>query len=156
MNYRAYIGEKVIRYDGEKGIIKDVDRFGFIKIEYENDIFAGSYMYDPFLNEDVRFENEEIQKEIDDKLAEINNKNLELINSSLAAKKEDENFYITMDNEDGSRETIYSLKCDLDSAHRVFSYAVKEQQKVYRRLNTKWRVVRLFDSKTNKQIAQES
>ena len=66
-------------------------------------------------------------------------------------------YYITLDNEDGTKEIVYKLKCPHQEAMRVFLHVILTQQKEYRKPenNSKWRVVRLFDS-NDIQIAQES
>ena len=66
-------------------------------------------------------------------------------------------YYITLDNEDGTKEIVHKLKCPQQEAIRVFLHVILEQQKEYRKPenNTKWRVVRIFDS-NDIQIAQES
>ena len=156
MDYKKVIGKKVIRYDGVFGVIKEVDNCGNVHIKFEGDWFSGGYLYDPFMNEDVKFVDAELQKEIDVKLNEIQNNNLELLNKSLAKDKKSEKFYITKDNEDGSYDIVYSLDCDVNSAYIIFGFVVHEQQKEYRRLKNKWRRIRMYDSLTNEIIAQES
>ena len=156
MDYKSTIGEKVVSYDGVSGKITEVDKSGYVHIKFEGDSFAGGYMYDPFLNEDVKFEKQELQALIDAKLLEINQQCINLVNASIAANKSEETYYITKDNEDGTAELVYSLKCDKQSAYRIFDHVVREQQKEYRRLHNKWRRIKMFDSKTGEQIAQES
>lgn len=81
-----------------------------------------------------------------------------IIKDSLAAKQRDETFYITKDNNDGTKEIVYKLKCDIEQALNIFSLVIREQQKEYRNSNftIKWRIIRMFDSKTDEQICQES
>ena len=69
-----------------------------------------------------------------------------------------ETFRITKDNEDGSTEVVCRLKCSKEDAYSVFTLIIKDQQKEYRKAGgrIKWRVIRLFDSENNQQIAQES
>ena len=81
-----------------------------------------------------------------------------IMQNSIATKKSEETFYITKDNQDGSREVVYRLKCDQEQAYMIFGFVIREQQKEYRDSNftIKWRVIRMFDSKTQEQICQES
>ena len=79
------------------------------------------------------------------------------INQLTAKTKKQMTYYITLDNEDGTKEIVYKLKCPQQEAMRVFLHVIITQQKEYRKPenNSKWRVVRLFDS-NDIQIAQES
>ena len=81
-----------------------------------------------------------------------------IIKDSLAVKQGEETFYITKDNKDGTKEIVYKLKCDIEQAFNVFSFVIREQQKDYRDSNftIKWRIIRMFDSKTEEQNCQES
>lgn len=81
-----------------------------------------------------------------------------IIQNSIATKRSEETFYITKDNQDGSREVVYRLKCDQEQAYVIFSFVIREQQKEYRDSNftIQWRVIRMFNSKTGVQICQES
>ena len=82
----------------------------------------------------------------------------DLMKNSLASKKSEETFYITKDNPDGTKELVYRLKCDQEQAYTIFCFVIREQQKEYKDSNftIKWRVIRMFDSKTGVQICQES
>ena len=82
---------------------------------------------------------------------------LEQINKLIVKEKEQASYYITLDNEDKTKEVVFYLDCTLEDAREVFRYVIKEQQKVYRKSNykIKWRVVRLFNS-NNELLAQES
>ena len=82
----------------------------------------------------------------------------DIIQNSISTKKSEETFYITKDNQDGSREVVYRLKCDQEQAYTIFGFVIREQQKEYRDSNftIKWCVIRMFDSKTDVQICQES
>ena len=158
MDYKSMVGQKVVRCDNVKGVIKEVDKEGAIHIKFEGDAFSGGYLFDPFLAEQVRFLDETLQKEIDEQIAEIDAKQLDIINKCKANNKEEETYYITKQNTDGINEVVISLKCSYDEALKAFSYVIKEQQREMRknRNNFKWRVVRLFESKTDKQLRQES
>ena len=81
-----------------------------------------------------------------------------IIQNSIATKRSDETFYITKDNLDGSREVVCRLKCDQEQAHVIFNFIIREQQKEYRDSNftIKWRVIRMFDEKTQEQICWEA
>ncbi len=85
---------------------------------------------------------------------EVNN----LIKNSITSKKSEETFYITKDNPDGTKELIYKLKCEKEQAYTIFEFVIREQQKEYRDSNfsIKWRVIRMFDSRTGEQLCQES
>ena len=78
--------------------------------------------------------------------------------SHITHNKKDETFYITKDNEDGTREVVYRLKCTQEQAYTVFDYVIRAQQKERRLSNfsIRWRVIRLFDSLTDVQLCQES
>ena len=155
MDYKNVIGESITRYDGVHGVITKIEN-GAIFLQYDDDLFSGGYLFDPFLREDAFFDNEELQKEIDDEINLIKQTELELIKKSIAKSIEDEKYYITQTNDDGSITKIYSLDCNKESAYRVFSHAIHEQQREYRLLNNKWKVLRMFETQTGKMIAQES
>ena len=98
--------------------------------------------------------NLELSNEID----QIYVDQLNIVNASIASRKREEAYYITKDRPDGSKEKIYGLKCDQEQAFVVFGFVVREQQKEYRAsgCTIPWRIVRLYNSKTGKQICQES
>lgn len=50
------------------------------------------------------------------------------------------------------------MKCDQEQAHVIFNFIIREQQKEYRDSNftIKWRVIRMFDEKTQEQICWEA
>lgn len=81
-----------------------------------------------------------------------------LIKNSITDKKAEETFYITKDNPDGTKEIIYKLKCEKEQAFTIFNFVVREQKKEYTNSNgsIKWRVVRMFDSRADEQVCQES
>lgn len=66
-------------------------------------------------------------------------------------------FYITKDNNDGTKEVVKEINCNKEEAYEMFQQIVDEQCYEYHTAKTlaRWRVIRLFDSKDN-QIAQES
>jgi len=156
MDYSIAVGEKVVRYDGTEGVITGIDRFGYVQIKYNGSHFQGSYMYDPFINGDVKFINATLQAEVDSILSKIEADNRTLVEQTLATSENCEKYFITKDNEDGTSEVVYRLDCSAEDAHRVFYIVVYDQQKEYRRLHNKWRKVKLFDSLTKEQLAQES
>lgn len=82
---------------------------------------------------------------------------LEEISKLIVKEKGQASYYITLDNQDKTKEIVFYLNCSLEDAREVFRYVIKEQQKEYRNSNykIKWRVVRLFNS-NNEQLAQES
>ena len=83
---------------------------------------------------------------------------IETINKLKAKNKEEEKFYITKENEFGLDEIILSLNCGFDDAEKVFLYTIKEQVKEKNNYGEgyKWKVLRLFESKTDKMLRQES
>jgi hypothetical protein len=155
---KSLIGEKVINLSNNEGIITNVDKNGNITIKFQGDYKDGTFLFDPFLSGHVRFVNAKNQDIIDSEIEKIRAEKLYIVKSSIASIKNEETYYITKDNVDGTKEVVYSLKCDLEQACIVFGFVVQEQQKEYRSSNfkTPWRVVRLFESKSNKQIRQES
>ena len=158
MDYKLTVGEDVLRYDGEKGKVTEVDEQGCVHIRYEGDYFAAGYLYDPFINGDAKFVKTELQAQIDVAISNIENSLIALRDNNIAASEAEETFYVTKANEDGSREVICRLKCDIDIARRIFVFFVKEQQKEYRGAHgaIKWHQLRLYDSATGKIMAQES
>ena len=81
---------------------------------------------------------------------------LEVSNLKVNSKKR-ASYYITLDNDNGTREIVCYLKCTQEEAHKAFNYVIDEQQKACRNSgNTvRWRRIRLFDSH-DIQIDQES
>ena len=158
MNYRNAVGETVVRYDGVKGIITQVDEGNVVHIQFDGERFAGGYLYDPFINEDVRFVNTEWQNPIDEIINELHEKALKTMKKYMVDSSKEETFRITKDNEDGSKEVVCRLRCTEEDAYRIFALFIKDQQKEYRKADgrIRWRVIRLFDSVNNQQIAQES
>lgn len=154
----SIVGERVINSSGKEGKIVSVSRDGAVKVKFDGDVFGGEYMFDPFVSGHIKFANPELQKPIDDEIAKEYQEMLDVVNASIATKKDKQTFYITKDKEDGTKEVIYRLKCGIEQAYTVFGFVVYEQQKEYRASNfaIKWRVVRMFDSKTDEQVCQES
>ena len=66
-------------------------------------------------------------------------------------------YYITKDNDNGSRDTIAVIDGSIEDARKAFSEAIQEQIKEYRVTKTidHWHVLKLFDENNN-QRAQES
>lgn len=66
-------------------------------------------------------------------------------------------YYITKDNNDGTREIVAKFIATEQEAWKRFDDVIKVQLNEYRVLKTlpRWRIIRLFDC-NNKQIAQES
>ena len=154
----SIVGEKVINAASKDGTIVSVSRDGAVKVKFVGDVFDGEFMFDPFLSAHIKFANQELQKPIADEIAKEYQQTLDIVNASIAKKKDKQTFYITKDNDDGTKEIIYRLKCDKDQAYTVFCFVVSEQQKEYRAsgFTIKWRVVRMFDFETDEQICQES
>ena len=154
----SIVGEKVINASGKEGKIVSVSKDGTFKVKFDGDVFGGEYMFDPFISGHIKFINAELQKPIDDEIAKEYQKILDIVKASTTTKKDEQTYYITKDKEDGSKEVIYRLKCDIEQAYTVFGFVVSEQQKAYRSSNfkIKWRVVRMFDATTDAQICQES
>ena len=80
MDYSSAVGQDVISYAGKKGVLSGVDSSGNVTLEFEDGIGSGGYLYDPFLNEDVRFVNPDWQRKVDDLLERIHGQIIELIN----------------------------------------------------------------------------
>ena len=80
------------------------------------------------------------------------------LNKLIAKTKRGEKYRITKDNEDGSMEVVYRINGTYKEAIEVFNVVVKEQATIYHESpqGTKWRVIRLFDSKTDEEIMKES
>ena len=159
MDYKQMIGQEVIGFGNIRGKIKSVDKQGGIQIKYENSFLPGTYLFDPFLSEYVRFVDENLQKEIDEKIKERDKKQIEIMNKSIAKGKAEETYYITKEDYDGEHKVVLSLKCDLIDAKIVFVYLIKLQQREMReksKLGFRWQQLRLYESKTDKKIAQES
>ncbi len=154
----SIVGEKVIDESGREGTIINVGKDGAIKVRFTGDEFCGEYRFDPFLSEHIKFVNSELQKPIDDEIAKERQKTVDIVNASIAKKRDKQTFHITKDNDDGTKEVVYRLKCDRNQAYTIFCFAITEQQKEYRAsgFTIKWRVIRLFDSQTGEQIHQES
>ena len=157
MDYSTAVGQEVLYRDERKGTITKVDDSGYVTIKMEDGGFGdGGYLYDPFINEDFRFVDPAWQSKIEEKLGEIRQYAEELIGKNLVKEDEEANFYITKDKEDGAKETVLRLKGTPQEAQYLFGHVIREQAKVFRQGKIKWRVVRLFDAKTGKQLAQES
>ena len=62
MDYKSAIGEEVINQAGKTGFITEVDENGFIHISYEGEPREGIYMFDPFIDGNVKFIKAELQK----------------------------------------------------------------------------------------------
>ena len=69
-----------------------------------------------------------------------------------------ETYFVTKRNEEGEDVKIYSLSYDEEGAFKVFDRAIKEQVKERDLLGEKfhWKVLKLFESESGRQIAQES
>lgn len=154
----SIVGEPIITPSGKEGTVISASKDGAIKVMFTGDCFDGEYMFDPFLSGHIKFVNSELQKPIDDEIEKTRQEQIATANACIAQEGDVETFYITEDNDDGTKETIYKLKCDKSQAYDVFSFVVTEQQKEYRasEFAVNWRVVRMFDSQTDEQICQES
>ena len=158
MKYDASIvGEEVLSGE-KKGKVTKAGKDGVISIKFAGERQERGYLFDPFVGGFVKFVNPELQKAVDEEIEGIRQEQLKTLNACLAKKGEKEDFYVTKDNPDGSKEVIYRIKGEREQAFVVFSFVVQEQVKEYRKpTNTKkWRIVRLFDAKTGEQLAQES
>ena len=158
MDYKTKIGQKIIRYDGVFGVLTEVNEHGFIKAKFEDDLFDGYFMFDPFLDGQFKFADPSLQKEIDDEIAKMRREEEQLIQSALATSPEEEKYYVTLKNEDGTLEKVLSLDCKKEEARVAFGYIVQKQTVEYRKpgANIKWRQVVLWDAKTGQIIAKES
>lgn len=159
MKYDANIvGEVVITPSGKEGTIIGVSKDGAVKVRFKGDSFGGEYMFDPFLSGHLKFVNVALQAPIDVEIEKLYQDQIARVKTCIAKRGEKTTFYITKDNADGSKETVYKLNCDKNQAYDVFGFVVMEQQKEYRAsgFSIKWRVVRMFDCKTGEQVCQES
>ena len=158
MKYDAgLVGERVVDVSNREGVItKVID--GNVTIKFDGEKNEGTFLFDPFIVGDVKFMNDKLQKVINDEIDRIYADQLSVVNSSIASCKSEETYYITKDRPDGRKEMVYRLKCDQEQAFVVFDFVVREQQKGYRAsgYTIPWRVVRVYDAKTDKQICQES
>ena len=75
----------------------------------------------------------------------------------IVKSREEMTYYITMDNDDRTKDTLYRLKCTEQEARKIFLFAIRKQAKERRNTEPmpKWRILRLFDA-NDKQLAQES
>lgn len=157
MDYKSAVGEKVTNRAGKTGTITKVDESGFIHIRYEGEFLEGGYMFDPFINGEVKFIKEELQKEIDDKINHINDDLIKLRKDSVTTSEKNEKFYITRKNFKNEDEVVCRLKCNEEDAYKVFSLFIIEEKAEFEKNNRKrWRQLKMFDSKSGLQIAQES
>ena len=158
MDYRAQIGQKILSSDGAVGVLSDVNEQGYIKADFEDNLYEGYFMFDPFLEGRFQFLDPLLQREIDDQIAAIRHKQEELIQSIKAISPDQETYYVTLENGDGMLEKVLSLNCNKEQAFEAFRYVVDCQAIEYRKpgVNIKWRQVRLWDVKTGRHIAQES
>lgn len=154
----SIVGEAVITPSGKDGTIISVSKDGAVKVRFKEDAFGGEYMFDPFLSGHIKFVNVALQAPIDAEIERLYQEQMARVKTYIAKSGEKATFYITKDKADGTKETVCKLKCDKNQAYDVFGFVVMEQQKEYRAsgFSIKWRVVRMFDCKTNEQICQES
>lgn len=157
MDYKNCIGEKVVSSLNNKGVITKVDESAFIHIKFENNPIDCTFMFNPFINGQVRFIKKELQDEIDKEIEHIEKTYSELVNKCETKEKSKAEFYITMDRENKDPELVIFLDCSLDDAYKCFDYVVQKQKREYKKSNShlKWRVVKMFD-KSDSIIAQES
>ena len=89
---------------------------------------------------------------------EVTNEAKSKLDGILAKPFNDETYYITLKNEDGSMEKVLSLSCSEEEARKAFYVIIEEQARAYRRpgANIKWRQIRLFNTKTGEMLCQES
>lgn len=157
MDYKLTIGEKVINRAGQIGIITKVDENGFIHIRYEGELFEGGYMFDPFINGEIKFIKDVLQKEIDEKIKHINDDLIKLRKDSVTTSAKNERYYITRKNPKNEDEIVCRLKCNNEEAYKIFSLFVIEEKEEFEKNGRKhWRQLKMFDSKSGMQIAQES
>lgn len=159
MNYKSAVGQKIIRReDGVAGIIEKIDEKGIIFIRYEGNDFAGGYMFDPFIEGRVYFADPEFQKPIDEELAKIQREQDEMMAKIQTKDASEENYYITKANENDEDEKVFSLCCTEEEAYAAFYYACHEQKKEMWASGKgfRWLTLKLFETKTGNQLAQES
>ena len=157
MDYKSTIGEEVINQAGKTGFITEVDENGFIHISYEGEGREGIYMFDPFINGKVKFIKAELQEEIDYEIKHANDYLIELRKKSITTSANKEKFYITRKNPQNEDEVVCRLNCNEKDAFQVFSLFVIEERAEFEKNGQKhWRQLKMFDSKSGIQIAQES
>lgn len=157
MDYKSAVGEKVINQAGKTGFITKVDENGFMHISYEGEPREVTYMFDPFINGNVKFINAELQKEIDDKIAHANDYLIELRKKSITTSASKEKFYITRKNPQNEDEVVCRLNCNEKEAFQVFHLFIIEEKAEFEKNGKKrWRQLKMFNSKNGIQIAQES
>ena len=157
MDYKSVIGEEVINQAGKTGFITEVDEKGFIHISYEGEPREGIYMFDPFINGNVKFIKTELQEEIDYEIKHANDYLIELRKKSITTSASKEKFYITRKNPLNEDEVVCRLNCSKKVAFQIFSLFVIEEKAEFEKNGKKrWRQLKMFDSKSGMQIAQES
>ena len=156
-DYKLFIGEKVISRNGNTGVSSKIDKNGYICIRFKNELIEQNYMYDPFINGDLKFENSDLQKKIDERIAHINDNLIKLRDNSIAAPSDTVTYYFTRKNQNNEDEIICRLKCDVKDAFSIFNLFIDEEKKEFEKSGRKlWRQLKLFDSVNSRQIAQES
>ena len=159
MKYDAsYVGKKVLKPSGEEGVITAISPSGGISTRFQGDLFGGEYMFDPFLSGHLKFADEALQAAVDAEIAQLRQDKMDRVQKYIVSKGGKARFCVTLDCPDGSVEAVYYLNCNEEQAYEAFSLAVDEQARSYRAsgFSQKWRVVRLFDAKTNELLCQES
>ena len=82
---------------------------------------------------------------------------IKLRKDSVTTSVKDEKFYITRKNFKNEDEVVCRLKCNNEDAYKVFSLFIIEEKAEFEKNNRKhWRQLKMFDSKSGLQIAQES
>jgi len=157
MDYTKAVGQRVMVFGKKEGVLSDIDKSGTIRIRLDGDSFSSGFLYDPFVNEDAMFLNKEWQDLVDAEIAKILENAKTIIDRSVPVNQDDEKFYITREEINGEKEVICRLNCSDDDAKEVFCYVVRMQlSELQNSASKKWKLLRIYDSKTGRILAQES
>jgi len=124
----SIVGEPIITPSGKEGTVISASKDGAIKVMFTGGCFDGEYMFNPFLSGHIKFVNSELQKPIDDEIEKTRQEQIATANACIAQEGDVETFYITEDNDDGTKETIYKLKCDKSQAYAELHCAICEKR----------------------------
>ena len=159
MDYKQYVNETVIRNDNVRGKLVAVDENGYLEFKFDDGIYDGAFMYDPFIDELFRFENPSIQKQIDDYLINQDRKVIDLINEKSVSNPDEANYIFVSQEYHSDKETvIHMLKCDLGEFNQIAYFEIKKHKRVMVNTPEKYKpcVFKGYEAKTKKQIFQET
>lgn len=158
----SLVGEILIDNYNREGRIVDVSKEGNLRIRFKGNfhdvLLTKEFSFCCLFSRHFRIKNPQIQEELENDLEKEHQKQLCEIEKYFANENDTADFYITKDNDNGSREIIYKLKCEINQATEIMNLLILEQQREYSisHYTKKWRTIRLFDSETNIQLYQES